>query len=236
MIDPHSRPQGTGQKKKFGGVEQQQHMIHRDNKTGESQKHIGQSKRGFTATPQTQLPVSHHHLSEEVSTTKTNQPILPIMNDDEPSQQMTEKYYPGRNFIPLIEEEDHDGYEDPYSIQNPIDQHQLANHSFPNIGQMQKGDSPSNYKPFGTHFGPRILNRYGGHSDFLTPQAKHVMPHQNGNLPGDTSSKSSPFQKNGHPVPKTQPVISQGFSSLAEQVVKRKVVTPNVADDNSDLN
>lgn len=156
-------------------------MIQTETKTGDSQKQQGHSKRGFNRTPQTQLPVSNHLLSEDVSTTKTNQKISPIVNDEEPSQQMTtEQFYPGRAFIPLIEEEDHDGYEDPYSIANHNNQHQL-------------------------------------------PQAKTVMSHQYPNLPGDSSSRSSPFQKNSKPVPKTQPVISLGFSSLAEQVVKRKV-------------
>ena len=230
------RPQASEPKKKFGEAENQ-HMIPREQKVGDSQKQPGQPKRGFNRTPQTQLPVSNNLHSEEVSTTKTNQKISPIVNDEDPSQQMTtEQYYPDRAFIPLIEEEDHDGYDDPYSIANHNNQHQLANQGFPNLGQMQKGDSPSNYKPFGTHFGPRILNRYGGHADFLTPQAKHVMSHQYVNLPGDSSSKSSPFQKNGQPVPKTQPVISLGFSSLAEQVVKRKVNNQRETQDNPDLN
>lgn len=218
---PQFRPQGGSQKKRFveGG---HQYMIPKDNKTGSSLK-LAQQKRGFTETPPTQLAASQQLQSEEVSTIKTNQLLLPIEQEDEdPPRRAEQQYYPLRTYIPLIQEEDHDGYEDPYSIHQPNNQHQLANQGFPNLGPMHKGDSPSNYKPFGTHFGPRIINRYGGHADFLTPQAKNFMPRQYGNLPGDTSSKSSPFKKSGLPVAKTQPVISQGFSSLAEQVVKQK--------------
>lgn len=231
------RVSGPGQKKKFGVI-QNQHMIPRDHQNEDSHKSMGQLKGGYNSvSPPPRLPPVTHHLStKEIPPSKPSQLMLPIHNDDEPSQARNSgQYFQGRNnFIPLIEEEDHDGYEDPYSLNDPERQHQMGGQPFPNIGQMQKGDSPSNYKPFGTHFGPKILNRYGGHADFLTPQAKNVMSHQYGNLPGDASAKSSPFKKSGQPARKTQPELLLGFSSLAEQVVKNKA--PHLTETDQDLN
>jgi hypothetical protein len=230
------RVSGPGQKKKFGVV-QNQHIIPREQPNVDSQKSMGQLRGGFTsASPPRLAPPTHHLPTEEIPPSKPNQLILPIQNDDESPRAMNSgQYFQGRNnFIPLIEEEDHDGFEDPYSLNDPENQHQLGGQQFANIGQMQKGDSPSNYKPFGTHFGPRILNRYGGHADFLTPQAKNIMSHQYGNLPGDSSAKSSPFKKSGPPARKTQPELQLGFSSLAEQVVRNKA--PHLPETDQDLN
>ena len=218
------RSQFPGPKKKFGVTHGQQIHTHHS-KNGGATKPINQVKGGFNATSSTGLPITNPISPEEISE-KSKQLRVPIHDEDEPSQAInSSQYYPGTAFIPLIEEEDQEGYEEPYSLHNTNNQRQSKDQGFATMGPLNKGDSPSNYRPFGTHFGPRILNRYGGHADFLTPQAKHVMPHQYVNLPGDTSSKSSPFQKSLTPVSKTQPVLSLGFSSLAEQVVKSQVTS-----------
>ena len=204
-------------------------VIPRDVKSEDKQNSMNQIKGRFTATSPTMLTAPHHLPSEKISS-KANPLILPIQNEEETSQKNnSSRYFPSPEFIPLIEEEDHEGYEDQYSLHEGEQQRQHNQHAYSYMGPLQKEDSPSNYKPFGTHFGPRILNRYGGHADFLTPQAKHMVPHQYGN-PGDSSTKSNPFNKNGHPGAKTKPATSQGFSSLAEHVVKSKVPAPDAAD------
>lgn len=198
-------------------------MMSRDQKPGDSTiqaKHPGQSKRVFTQTPEALHTASYNLPSEDLTISKPNQLQLPILNEEDPSQEQTPQgqFFPGRAFLPLMEEEDQDAFEDHYSLQK----HQipLGNQGYHGMG---KADSPSNYKPFGTHFGPRVLTRYG-HSDFLTPQARTVMSHQYGVLPGDSSSRSSPFKKNGQLPAKTQPVISNGFASFAEHAARRRTV------------
>lgn len=128
-------------------------------------------------------------------------------------------YYPAGLGIPLPQEDESTGYGNLYPDISKADVRGVNIHSLPNIGKVLTGDSPSNYNPFGTYFGPKILNKYGSNADYFTPQAKTMMSHKYAPQPGDASSRSSPFKKSSDPDSKTMPVL-MGFSSFAEKAAK----------------
>lgn len=186
----------------------------------ESEKTLGHHKGGFNESSPSRQPLSHQIPSEDAST-KPSQPILPIVEDESSYPRNPGKLYHSPNYIPLIEEEEPEGYGDLYPMDDKLNSNPVNMNSLPNIGRLPNSDSPSNYRPFGTHFGPKILNRYGSNMDYFTPQAKNMVLHQYVHLPGDASTKSSTLKKNGAHDFKTMPTLP-GFSSLAEQVVKGK--------------
>ena len=127
--------------------------------------------------------------------------------------------YSGPQYIPLIEENEYEVYKELYNLDETANRI-CANMQESNNSHSLKADSPSNYKPFGTHFGPRVLTRNAGQSDFLTPQSKHLSNRQYNNLPGDCSSKMTSLKKNENLTFKTQPELL-GFSSLVEKVLNQ---------------
>lgn len=174
-------------------------------------------KGGYSHSPPSRLPFSHKPPSEEGESTGPSRPHLPTQDDEASLKPNAGNMYQAPNYIPLIEEEP-EGYGELYPRDNGNGQ-QANIHSLPNIGLPLNADSPSNYKPFGTHFGPRIMNRYGTNVDYFTPQAKAMLGHPYAMLPGDSSSRSSPFKKAGQDS-KTMPSLV-GFAALAEQVANR---------------
>ena len=188
----------------------------------ESTNSTGQQKGGFNGSSPSRQPLSQQMPLEDAST-KPSQPILHTGEDQSSYLRHSYPRNPGKlhhtpNFIPLIEEEEAEGYGDLYPMYDKLNSNPMNINSLPNIGQPPKGDSPTNYRPFGTHFGPKILNRYGSNMDYFTPQAKNMVLNQYALLPGDASSKSSTFKKSGAHDFNTMPALP-GFSSLAEQVV-----------------
>lgn len=189
-----------------------QHRKEVDNRTAFNQK---PSQGQY---PKTSNKISYKISSEEVST-KPSQLLLPIQENESVYIQSHEKFYHGVPFIPLIKEDENEGYDDIYLTDSRMNQ-RIINYQDPSAVLQAKVDSPSNYKPFGTHFGPRIVNKYGGYTDFFTPQNKQIAGQQYTTVLGDASSRSSPFKKTGIPSSKNQ-TDNIGFSSYTEEVLKK---------------
>lgn len=200
--------------KKTKGVASKE--IQKENPTKDQEKTKEETPAEFGRSPAPKLHKSQKGHSDELST-KQSHPMQafeekvpsfqkiygnPLTYDYLPHQKEDEE----KNYVQLFPQRE--GYDSFVNIQ-----------SLPNIGPLQKADSPSNYKPFGTHFGPKILNRYGSNADYYTPQARGmVRPMQNPYSQltyGDSSSKSNPFGKVADS--KTMPALV-GFSSLVAQV------------------
>lgn len=196
------------------------HQVPSSSKMKETTKNYGNKRRSQNNSPPSML-LKSQQISSEIST-KPSQPILPQKEEMSSYQLNPSNMYRAENYIPLVEEDEPNGYGELYPTTEQLGNHSNI-HSLPNIGQPALADSPSNYKPFGTHFGPKILNRYGSNMDYFTPQAKVVMGHPYAMVPGDSSTKSSTFKKSDVLDSKTMPTLI-GFSSLAEHVAKRRTM------------
>lgn len=148
--------------------------------------------------------------------------IVPVQEHSPPKMPPNGNFLPSQAIpmLPGMEEQDypedyHQGYHvSPQGISPKMQQGNAQ-------GINSNGDSPSNYRPFGTHFGPHILNRYGGIGDYYTPQANQFRSRMQANAPpGDISARNTQPKNPEKAHGKTVKTTNLGFSSLAEEVVK----------------